>query len=96
MLVGSSIWSRKYESRKSEAPFHTVGNFDKNWQIFILKIEFCSFFPQNIREFVTKYSFYNFFHKMEKNHPTEKSWAQISGGKVCDLWSLGPRDAFMI
>jgi hypothetical protein len=46
MLVASSIWSRKYESRKSEAPFHTLDNFDKNWKKIILKIEFCSIFSQ--------------------------------------------------
>jgi hypothetical protein len=26
----------------------------------------------------------------------KKSRAQISGGGVCDLWTLGPRDALMI
>jgi len=73
MLVGTSIWSRKYESRKSEAPFHIVGNFDKNWQIFILKIEFCSFFPPKHQGICDKIFFIQlFFHKMEKKPPNKK------------------------
>jgi hypothetical protein len=64
---------------------------------FILQFEFCSFFPQNIREFVTKYSLFKYFSQNGKKITQQKNHGpKISGGGVCDLWTLGPRDALMI
>jgi hypothetical protein len=49
-----------------------MGNFGKIWQIFILKIEFCIIITQNIREFMTKYSFFKKNSQNRKKLPDKK------------------------
>ncbi len=77
----SQIWrDSKYESRKSEVPFHIVGNCGDFWRVFFLF--FSIFGDSKNREFATDHSFSKIFLAKWRRFVTTK----IAAAKVVVVW----------